>query len=73
MKVWPLVIVCLNIGAVSILSIHNYGAQAFLLQWSHFISLRGYPQTVVLDEGSQLIKSNKVVTWSDKEDPSRWD
>ena len=31
MKVWPLVIVCLNTGAVSLLLMHKYGAEAFLL------------------------------------------
>lgn len=73
MKAWPLIIVCLNTGAVQILLMHNYGAEAFLLQWSHFTSLRGNPRTVVSDRGSQLTKSAKWVAWSDKEDPSRWD
>ena len=73
MKVWPLVIVCLNTGAVQILLMHNYGAEAFLLQWSHFTSLRGHPKTVVSDKGSQLTKSAKWVNWTDKEDPSKWD
>ena len=73
MKVWPLVIVCMNTGAVQILLMHNYGAEAFLLQWSHFTSLRGHPKTVVSDKGSQLTKSAKLVSWTDKEDPSRWD
>ena len=72
MKVWPLIIVCLNTGAVQILLMHNYGAESFLLQWSHFTSLRGNPRTVVSDRGSQLTKSAKWVTWSDKEDPSCW-
>ena len=73
MKAWPLVIVCLNTGAVQVLLMHNYGAEAFLLQWSHFTSLRGNPRTVVSDRGSQLTKSAKWVTWTDKEDPSHWD
>ena len=73
MKVWPLVIVCMNTGAVQILLMHNYGAEAFLLQWSHFTSLRGNPRKVVSDKGSQLTKSARWVSWTDKEDPSQWD
>ena len=34
MKVWPKVIICLNTGAVTILLIHNYRAEVFMLHWN---------------------------------------
>ena len=51
---------------------HNYGTEAFLLQWLNFVAIRGAPLKVVSDRGSQLTSANNYVTWEGKEDPSKW-
>ena len=61
MKVWPLAIVCQSTGAVHVQVMHNYGAEAFLLQFSHFTAVRGDPQKIVSDKVSQLTFAAKHV------------
>jgi hypothetical protein len=73
MKVWPILMVCQGTGAVHTQLCHNYGTQAFLLQWENFTALRGHPSVVVSDRGSQLTSANNYVTWTKNEDPSNWD
>ena len=51
---------------------HSYGTAAFLLQWTKFVSIRGDPEVVVSDRGSQLTSKNNVVAFSDKESPTAW-
>ena len=72
MKAWPLIIVCRSTGAVHTQLMHSYGTEAFLLQWSNFVALRGAPRRVVSDRGSQLTSSENYVTWKSSEDPSKW-
>ena len=72
MKVWPLLIVCKSTGALHTLVMHDYGTNAFLLQWSQFVALRGAPMTVTSDRGSQLTSVDNVVRWEQIEDPRGW-
>ena len=72
MKVWPLVIVCRSTGAVHTQLMHNYGTEAFLLQWDNFVAIRGVPRKVVSDRGSQLTSADNYVTWKESEDPAKW-
>ena len=72
MKAWPLIICCLNTGAVHVELLHTYGAEAFLLRWRVFTSIRGHPKLVVSDMGSQLQAASKTVDWSRNEDPKNW-
>ena len=60
-------------GATHIMLAHNYGTEAFLLQWSGFTALRGHPTLVISDRGSQLVSAAAKLPWSKKEDPSSWD
>ena len=73
MKCWPVVVVCMQTGATHIMLAHNYGTEAFLLQWSGFTALRGHPKLVISDRGSQLVSAAAKLPWSKKEDPSSWD
>ena len=72
MKCWPVIMCCLNTGAVHLELLHTYGAEAFLLRWKVFTSIRGDPKLVVSDMGSQLRAAAQVVDWSKKEDPAKW-
>ena len=60
-KVWPLLFVCQATGALHICLMHNYGTEAFLLQYRSFVTLRGKPAKIVSDRGSQLTSSDNVV------------
>ena len=71
MKAWPLLFVCQGTGALHICLMHDYGTEAFLLQYRSFVSLRGKPAKVTSDQGSQLTsKGNVVVTAA--EHPTSW-
>ena len=72
MKCWPIIFVCQVTGAVHIELMHDYGCEAFLLQFEHFRHLRGNPAVIVSDRGSQLTANANYVTWPTKEDPSKW-
>ena len=72
MKVWPLIIVCMSTGAVHTELCHNYGAEAFLLQWDYFTSIRGDPTKVFSDKGSQLTAAANYVTVPVGQDLSKW-
>ena len=50
----------------------DYSTQAFLLQWEHFVALRGHPLSVRSDRGSQLLSGKNYVAWEPKEDPKNW-
>ena len=73
MKTWPLIICCLNTGAVHLELLHTYGADAFLLRWKVFTCTRGDPKFVVSDKGSQLQAASKQIDWTKKESPEKWE
>ena len=69
-KVCPLLMVCLDTGAVHTLVVYNYGTSAFLDQWNHFKDKRGRPPKVVSDQGSQLTSAGNitVINWDQVEE-----
>ena len=73
MKVWPLLLVCRSTGALHTQLMHNYGTEAFLLQWENFVAIRGTPMKVVSDQGSQLTSADNYVRWEEKESPKGWE
>ena len=72
MKVWPLLFVCQATGAMHFEVMHDYGTGALLLQWDHFVSIRGTPSKVVSDQGKQLTSSSNAAAFSAKEAPESW-
>ena len=44
LKVWPIVFVCQATGALHIKVAHDYGANAFTLQFDHFVAIRDAPR-----------------------------
>ena len=73
MKVWPIIFVCQSTGAVHAEVMHDYGTQAFLLQWSRFTAIRGVPGVAVSDCGSQLKSVKNTVAYPEAQDPKHWD
>ena len=72
-KVWPVIFVCQSTGAVHTGVCHDYGTEAFLLQWDHFVAIRGCPSKVQSDRGSQLQAAANLMAWPAGQDPSNWD
>ena len=72
MKVWPLIFVCQSTGAVHCEVMHDYGTQAFLLQWEKFTAVRGVPGVAVSDCGSQLKSIKNTVAYPEAQDPKNW-
>ena len=61
MKVWPLLMVCVNTGSVHIQLAADYSTQGFLLEFQQFCALRGTPSYVRTDMGSQLTAATAKV------------
>ena len=72
MKVWPLLLVCQSTRAVHMQVCHDSSTQGFLLQYDHYIVIRGAPAKVVSDKGSQLTSGENHVAWTMKGDPGSW-
>ena len=68
MKVWPLIFVCQATTAVHLEVAHDYGTDAFLLQFHRYAAIRDYPRKVVSDKGSQLTSADNAIAWTAKED-----
>ena len=64
MKVWPIIFVCQATGATHYEVMHDYGTEAFLLQWSHFKSICGNPTIIISNQGSQLTSDKNIVAMS---------
>ena len=71
MKVWPLLFVCQATGALHISLMHDYGTEAFILQYRSYVAIRGKPAKVTSDRGSQLTSKGNVVV-SATEHPRNW-
>ena len=69
LKVWPVLFNCLNTGAVDIRLAYKQGTDAFLTAWNTFCAIRGDPDTVYSDRGSNL---KKAATFLEDEDPEKW-
>ena len=55
-KIWLLVCCCTTTSAIKIKVMEDYSSQAFVYAFIRFSSDAGYPRTLLIDEGSQLIK-----------------
>merc|ERR1712120_18921 len=71
MKVWPILFVCQSTGAVHCEVMHDYGTQAFLLQWERYTAIRGVPGVAVSDCGSQLKSVKNTVAYPEAQDPKQ--
>ena len=61
MKVWPLVMVCVNTGSVHIELAQDYSTAGFMLAFNQFTALRGVPSYVRADMGSQLTAATATI------------
>ena len=67
-KVWGLIIDCIATRAVHLDITEDYSAEAFLETLRKFVSLRGSPNIIHCDKGSQLMAaSDDVKVWSVEE------
>ena len=57
MKVWALLVVCLNTRAMRIYLVPGYSTQDFLVTWAEVESECGIPRRVHSDRGSQLVSA----------------
>ena len=66
-KIWGVLFVCLNSKAVHIEFIPGYSTDDFLMGFSRFCSLRGWPAKVYSDPGSQLTAAEEELrlVWDD--------
>ena len=71
MKTWPILMVCNSTGAVHAACAHDYSTEAFILQFQHYVALRGCPARVVSDRGSQLTSKENIV--AAKDSPAGYD
>ena len=65
MKVWALLVMCLNTRALKIYLAAGYGTQDFLVAWNEFESDCGVPRRVHSDRGSQLVSAAGAVEGPD--------
>ena len=59
MKVFPLIMVCLNTSAIHIQCAVSASTEDFFIQWNQFVAIRGTPRFVYCDLGSQLVAAGK--------------
>ena len=69
MKVWVVILLCLNTKAVSLELAPGYSTEDFLLAYGSHVSIRGTPSLVHSDRGSQLIAAKKELC----DEPLRYD
>ena len=69
MKVWIVILLCLNTKAVSMELAPGYSTDDFLLAYGTHVSQRGIPLIVHSDRGSQLVAAKKELC----DDPLRYD
>ena len=56
---YPLVIICMNTGAVHLQLSQGYSTEDFLVQFEEFCAIRGTPALVRTDMGSQLVAAGR--------------
>ena len=62
MKVYPLILACMNTGSIQMMIATGYSTDDFLLQFESFCALRGQPSWIYSDPGSQLRAAQKHTT-----------
>ena len=55
-KIWFCVFVCITTGAVRINTMEKYDTPSFIYAFERFSSYVAYPQYLLIDPGSQLVK-----------------
>ena len=60
LKVWALLVMCLNTRALKVYLVAGYSTEDFLLAWNEFESECGLPRLVHSDRGSQLASASDV-------------
>ena len=73
LKVWPIVFVCLNTGAVHCQLATAYSTDKFLDQYAMFTSIRGQPRYVFSDQGTNLTKAKEMTAKGMVSDKSKDD
>ena len=58
--IWILLHCCCVTGAVDMKVMEDYSTEAFLLAFTRFSCRCGYPKTLYIDEGSQLVKGVRI-------------
>ena len=61
MKIWNVIIVCVNNKAVSMHLAPGYSTDDFFIAYNSHVYVRGVPATVHSDKGSQLVAAGKEV------------
>ena len=61
-KIWMVVFCCATTSATSIKVMEDYSTSAFLHAFTRFACDAGYPKTLLVDEGSQLVKGCETMT-----------
>ena len=61
MKVFPILFTCLTTRCLHVHVALGYSTDHFMTVFKDYISLRGLPETVYSDAGSQLVKAGKVL------------
>ena len=66
-KVWFVLFCCCATGAVDVRIMEDYSTESFLLAFVRFSCRYGYPKTLLIDEGSQLVKgcTDMVISFTD--------
>ena len=69
MKVWVVLLLCLNSKAISMELAPGYSTEDFMLAYTNHVSTRGVPSMVHSDRGSQLVAAKKELC----DEPLRYD
>ena len=66
-KVWFVLFCCCATGAVDVRIMEDYSTESYLLAFQRFSCRYGYPRTLLIDEGSQLVKgcADMVISFTD--------
>ena len=59
MKVWAVLVVCLQTKAVKIYMVGGLGTEDFLLAWDSFEADHGQPMVAYGDRGTNLVSASK--------------
>lgn len=60
-KAFGVIFSCLASRAVHLDLVEGYSTADFLASFKRFVSIRGFPHTIHLDNGTQLVAANKVL------------
>ena len=64
-KTWGMLFVCYRTSAVAIEVMEAYSTNAFLLAFRKYIATNGVPDSIVSDQGTQLVlAAKKISNWN---------